>query len=189
MYIGWIPCAAGFLSFSHIGGNKVRNRIISEDVFPQDKFLRDPPFVVLRQRRNLSDQASLGWVNSDPKRGRHIFYLIVRLHEETGARRYVDGVMFSTPVSESNICGDIYENLCQQISFDNARKLIDEAVGKFVSQKPGAYILTDLRGCRQNQPNRWKLLAEQFRSRRSACVQRARVNEQESRTVVAGHGC
>lgn len=98
MYTGWIPNASGYLSFSHIGGMKIRHRTVFEDIHPPTKFQENARYLSLLQERNLSDKPPVGFLNSNPRRGRFTFLLQAELVHTSGTRQLL-GTVFCVPAS------------------------------------------------------------------------------------------
>lgn len=125
-YTGWIPNVSGCLSFSHIGGLTVRNRIISEDVFPPTKFLEDAPYLSLLQRRNLSDRPAIGLAHANPEKGRLTFLLIAELRgDQQSTPTSMAGVIVFAPTK----LGRPLEDLHEQLKSEQLHSLQDVADG------------------------------------------------------------
>ena len=96
MYVGWIPNASGYLSFSHIGGMPVRNRTFGENVYPPTKFLTDAPYISLLQERNLSDKPTIGKLTVTAANGHLLFLLQAELVPNFDQRKLI-GLVFCVP--------------------------------------------------------------------------------------------
>ncbi len=96
MYYGWIPTVAGHLSFSHIGGLPIRQRVVRESVYPVSRFRKGSDTVSILQVRDLADQPELGPLKFEAAAGLHYFLLQGRL-TVSGARRTLSGVVISAP--------------------------------------------------------------------------------------------
>lgn len=109
MYHGWIPNVSGYLSFTHIGGMKIRHRVISEKVYPPTKFLNGNPSISILQERNLSDRPTIGSFNSNTAAGRHVFLLQASL-KGTYNGRSLSGVVISVPSIFNASLEEIHDN-------------------------------------------------------------------------------
>ncbi len=101
MYYGWIPNVSGYLSFSHIGGLPIRQRVVSESVFPATRLQKGSDTVSILQVRSLSDRPEVGPIKPDTRAGLHHFLLQAKL-EATGNRRRLIGVVISAPAELSD---------------------------------------------------------------------------------------
>lgn len=117
MYHGWIPNVSGYLSFTHIGGMKIRHRVISEEVHPPTKFLNGNPSISILQERNLSDRPTIGSFNSNTEAGRHSFLLQACL-TGTYNGRSLSGIVISVPIIFNDRLKEIHANFTPADSID-----------------------------------------------------------------------
>lgn len=141
MYYSWIPNVSGYLSFTHIGGIKIRHRVMpGELIKPPTKFLNGNPSISILQERNLSDRPAVGSINSNTEPGRHFFLLQASL-SNTANGRALAGVVISVP--------SVFKTVLQEVhSHFNSAVVIDQTVLTNVySQLLASICARTLNGC------------------------------------------